>query len=818
MKWLFCFSLAFLAVLTTARASYDDEEQSADTDEPVVAADEANRDAEASSNFRDIMGKNAAPPSNIISQQQLQVLLQGKGGTTGSTVAVPLDQFVRTREEIQALAKETSKVRGPAVVLGSTDYRGEAHAGALSLDVTLQVTLGAPGRWKTVPLIGDTAVIVRATSGGRELPLSRDSGYHVWITNQSGEVRVQMQVLIPNRGRRGATEYEFFVAEAPETHFSCVFPIAGLEPRLRAAVRTAVHSAGGRTYLDATLRPTARISLVGFKDLGEASERPAKLYAESLHLMSINEGSIELFSVVRYNILYAGAKSFRIRIPDGWSVESADGEGAFRYSLQDDDGKTVLAGETAFPIRNSYEISLRLRRNLDRSVTKLQADWPKPLDVERSYGWLAIEVPSKHQLDAPTMAQMQAVDVRQLPPEMLDSAVSPIIKAYRFHRDDAALTLAVTRLPEKVPESASIDRIQAESVFSNEGTVLTDLRITMRNRLRHRLRLRLPQGSRVRSTFLDEAPVKPSLDSDGAVMLPLKRSAGGTQLRPFVLHVVVEQAGAPFGLWGRPTLALPAVDLPTSSLSWTVHVPARNTYSGLAGDLRPQNLAGSGEWHQAAFAPNAGVDNEAIQEDAVARDRTLEPSAEGGAMPVRIGLPKNGVRLRYQRYWLDANKASEVHFYYVRSWLLRPVALALLLLLTLGVAFVLEAAHPRMHLPLRGRAALALGLVSILASAWPLVMIDHLWAALFASGVGAIAWLGVGHAWQLLQQTGRKLRELFQQEWAGRQQARAGEAKTKFSFARFVWHTSLGGTVLLIAVLLLLATVELLSLLGNPLQ
>ena len=194
-------------------------------------------------------------------------------------------------------------------------------------------------------------------------------------------------------------------------------------------------------------------------------------------------------------------------------------------------------------------------------------------------------MPGKLQLEETERKEALAIDVRQLPGEMVQSAVSPILKAYRYHTAGAKVGLNATRLPEREPVSASIDRIRAFTVIAGDGQVLTDMRITLRNRLLPSLSVTLPQGTEVRSALLDGEPVKPSRDDKGRLMLPLKRSEGEERLAPFTVQVVLSAGAKPLGLFGRPAVELPAVELPASSVSWSLFLPAKNR-RGLGGCSR----------------------------------------------------------------------------------------------------------------------------------------------------------------------------------------------------------------------------------------
>lgn len=688
----------------------------------------------------------------------------------GATIEVPLERFQALWDTLRERGQVQPKRQGPAVVLGASRYMGRALAGeggTLAIDLELDVELGREGVWKTIPLVGDDTVMVSATVGDAPIPVLTRGGYHVWTTQRTGEVTVKVRFLAPSRGPRGSIEYDFIVARTPVTRVDLGFGEAGLEPRLSAAVRQEVEpSSEGGTQLSAVLRPTTRVHIVGFRDLGEQTRRPARVYADTMNLLSVDEAALELFSVIRYTILYAGAKTFEVAIPEGFTVVSASGEGGFDWRLDED--RHVLVGETAAPIRDAYEISMRLRRDAPASGDAFDAPLPKALGAEREVGWLAVEVPGKLRLDESSRDQILSIDTRQLPPALIRSAVSPILKAYRYHTDGRRVALSATRLPEVEPRTASIDRVRAFTVVSPEGDVLTDLRITLRNRVRHHLALVLPEGTEVRSALLDGRPVKPSREGD-RVMLPLMRSAGRARLAAFTLQVILAGETDAFGWVGRPELTLPTLDLPVLSMQWSVFLPGRHEYGELTGDVPSQSHWGTLFWQRADDEP-AYV---APAPELLAGEQV---AADAGAMPIRVKLPKAGVRLDYTRWWVAGGQPVTVRFSYAKGFLRVPAALLLGALLLLGLVF----------LTLRGRWRRYLGALMAAAALWPLAELAGTLGVLLSGGAALLVIVAVhGLVPQAVGRLGEWARTL-PKRFAERQRLWSG-----FSDRRTYWWAAL---------------------------
>jgi hypothetical protein len=220
-------------------------------------------------------------------------------------------------------------------------------------------------------------------------------------------------------------------------------------------------------------------------------------------------------------------------------------------------------------------------------------------------------------------------------------------------------------------------------------------------------------------------------------MVPLKRSAGGDRMEPFTLEIVLESSSGAFGLFGRKSLDLPAIDLPISSLEWRVFAPARNSYSELKGEISSQSLAGEASWHQPPAAPGGG-------EIAPFHGG---PSADSGAMPVRMELPETGTQMDHVRYWIPGGAKVPVRFSYVRSWLLTPIRG----LLVLGVAFAFVAlTRARISRRVRAAAGLVAATVAAFANVLATALFAGLLAVLWANGSLTRVWGELTAAWSTL--------------------------------------------------------------------
>ena len=627
-------------------------------------------------------------------------------------VRVPLDVFTAREAELAALRQERDRHhRAAPPTVGETIYSGRSDGRNLRFTLRLVAQIGADRLHSQIPVLGRDAVIVSARSNGAPVALVADGPNWVLPTKAHGRVELVVEFLVPPRGPRGSIEYRFGIVESPVTEVTIDFDTPELLPQIAGAVTREVTAKNGGTSLSAVLRPSSEIHVVGLHDVASTDGRPAKVYGRTHSLVSLSDESIELFAVLDFTILYAPRKQFHVTIPAGYEVVSADGQGAFHYTIGTQDHQPVLVGETAFGMRDHYEISIRLKRTLGADEAKVELPVLRLHDVERDTGYVALEIPGKLSIEGVEGDGLVPLDVRELPETIVASAVSPVVRAFRYADRRGPVSIDIARYPERALATGGVDELRATSVVTSDGRVMTDARFELRNVLEQYLAVALHEGAQVESAAIDGRPVKPSRDEDGRVLLPLVRSTrSGGQLVPFEVQLVYRFDVPELGLVGRRGLSLPRLDVPVSSLEWNVYVPGGYETTSLAGPVNPQRFVQHAQWHEAGLATASAAFGPDYDAPRPATD------AGGGAMAVQVRLPKRGRHLVYRRYWIDPGQSTTVRFGFVRASIdLLWSILATLLLAALAYAAIRSLRTRARLAPL----AFALGAIAVVLFADP---------------------------------------------------------------------------------------------------
>jgi hypothetical protein len=315
--------------------------------------------------------------------------------------------------------------------------------------------------------------------------------------------------------------------------------------------------------------------------------------AEIVHTFTLTETLVTGRAQVRYDIANAPVKELRVRVPaafrnveiTGANIRSRElSGGVWRVELQN-------------PVRGLYPLTVtwdepRAGKTRAWELTGIAAD-----GVERETGLLAISAKAPLQVGESTATDLQRVDAGDFP-AWAGSPDRALALAYRYVRPGYQLTLDVRRFDEAEVLQALVDRAQFTSVVADDGQMMTELSLSVRNNGRQFLAIALPAGAKVWSAFVAGQPVRPSL-RDGQLLLPIASSgADDGALRVELTYVGTNTFPRDRGNLGFTS---PQFDVPLKNARWDVYLPPDYDYQKFAGTMT-REIASVPETLSASFS------------------------------------------------------------------------------------------------------------------------------------------------------------------------------------------------------------------------
>jgi hypothetical protein len=302
------------------------------------------------------------------------------------------------------------------------------------------------------------------------------------------------------------------------------------------------------------------------------------LRAEIMNTITLTETLVSGRTVVKYDIANAPVKEFRVRVPAAFrNVEIAGAQirrrdetnGEWRVELQ-----SKVRGEYLLTV--TWELPRAGQSNL------VELAGIAAVGVEREAGYLAIIArPPLQVSDQSGGGLLSKIDVRELPP-WTGRADTTTVLAYRYLRPGYKLTLDAQRYDEAEVLQALIDSARLATVVADDGQVMTELTLNIRNNGRQHLEIELPERTKVWSAFVAGEPVRPSV-REGKLLLSLERDTASDA--PVTVELTfIGQDKFPKRS-GTVSLVSPKFDLPMKNARWDLYLPPDYDYSRFEGSM-----------------------------------------------------------------------------------------------------------------------------------------------------------------------------------------------------------------------------------------
>jgi hypothetical protein len=299
--------------------------------------------------------------------------------------------------------------------------------------------------------------------------------------------------------------------------------------------------------------------------------------AEIVNTFTLTETLVSGRALARYDIANAPVKELRVRVPAEFKNVEITGAN-IRSREQSGD---VWRVELQNPTRGFYTLTVTWDEPRAEKTRALELSGISADGVERETGLLAISAKAPLQVSESGAVDLQRVDAGDFP-DWAGSPDNAMALAYRYVRPGYKLALDVRRFDEAEVLQALVDSARFTSVVADDGQMMTEMSLSVRNNGRQFLEIALPAGAHVWSAFVANQPVRPSL-RDGKLLLPIE-SSGADDGAMTVELTYVGTNSFPHDR-GSIGFASPKFDVPLKNARWDVYLPLDYDYQNFSGTM-----------------------------------------------------------------------------------------------------------------------------------------------------------------------------------------------------------------------------------------
>lgn len=688
-----------------------------------------------------------------------------EGGTPGGTVSLPLEDFLR----MTAPAAPGSAPQGPLQAHLFSNGRSRVEAGREWAIVETRLDLAIyRGGWQEVPLLPSGSVLTEVSLDGRPVPVYEKEGFFRFLARGRGNhaVRVVSQARVSGSG--AARGFDFVSPPGALSSVRLLLSGTGLRVEAEPKAPLVARAEGGRTVVEGALRGGQATRLTWsprVAERGQASGQKARVEARLYTLAEVTEREIRCRTHVDFTIQRNEIDSLTLGVPTGAEVVEVQGPSVAGWEVVDRPGVRQVNVSLSKPVTGSLPLDLSVALPLRNVNSTWELPWVQVAGAERVRGSLAVATSGAIEVSQPDEPEgARAIDPSEVPPQVQQLGTALPVLAYEYHGQPWSIRLE-SRLGQAVPLlTAAVDHGEGVTLVTPEGKTISTFTWTLRNNQNQYLEVRLPEGARLWSAFVDGRAVKP-LESGGALKLPLVSSQGtGDGLSSFPVEITFVGAEVRRAWVGRQAMEAPQlVGVPISQLDWSLYLPRDRELLGFGGTMEPSDEPPAPP-RQAQAIPEARGANEVLSEEAQSKDEVAAPApaagaagalelskakadkpaesamaqmvqtASQGSFPVRVRVPLEGQPHRFTQLMVGAERPTVVVRFYTQHLLQAARWGAFLLVLALGFR---ATRRPAGWKPLAGTACALFLLGAFLAgtpggplvggAAWGLTVLALLW-------------------------------------------------------------------------------------------
>jgi hypothetical protein len=344
----------------------------------------------------------------------------------------------------------------------------------------------------------------------------------------------------------------------------------------------------------------------------------------SLQHAAISEAQIKVTANLQYQIENTGLKVLRVFIPANAESVRFQGEqvadflkgaGAVTNGLQEWEIKLHRRVMGPYFLQASYQILLadRVPETILRGVRAADVNLQRGFVTVQTTGRLLVSIDNPPSELQPT--EWQSIP-RVLQKDLQAAAAS---FAYRLVEPSFELPLKLQRHEAARLLPARVTAITLNSVISDDGVMLTQVRLEMLPGDMRLLNVALPKGALFWFAFVNQNGVWPWRDPSGTILIPLEQQSRRGQ--PATVELFYTCGAGAAGSRRDLELLAPKFDLPLENLTWRVALNEKWLVKHWAGSFQLQQEA------VAPQPPSLDLQTYLQGEATLQRERTRE--AEG---------------------------------------------------------------------------------------------------------------------------------------------------------------------------------------------
>ncbi|NIO28548.1 MAG: hypothetical protein GTO29_08345 [Candidatus Latescibacteria bacterium] len=520
----------------------------------------------------------------VISLETFQKLLAQTGTRTTPPHTMMNGNVVLTRTEFKKLVAQMKTPVYPDVtppfdhLITKAIYAGKMQENSTAFTAVFNVHVLKKDAYVKVPILPQSIALADMKVDGEQALVICENGYHHVVLPKPGEFVVTASYTLKSSLEKGPHKIDLAIRQTPITLLKLELPLKNIDVEIPQAQQVLTSPRGNTTVVSAVIGQGTYVSVRWRKKVAVAEKVPPKLYSEVHHLISIQDDALKTSSDINYTILHSEVDAVQLVIPENVNVLAVSGEGVGEWQEATKGNQRLLLIPFTYGKKGAATVRVTTETAFSESGLSNAFFGIKTLGTVRETGFIGIELATSAEVIVRESEGLEKVVVQKLPQPLVNKSARPLIMGFKYLKHPYSLVFDIQKHEKIGVPVASINFASVVTLFTEDGKIVNRLVYQIRNSAKQFLEIQLPENADVWSVFVGNQPVESSMNGQGKLLVPLIRSRSvDNRLDTFPVEVIYCTVQNRFSPFGSQVSALPAADLLTSQLIWSVYLP--NDYS-----------------------------------------------------------------------------------------------------------------------------------------------------------------------------------------------------------------------------------------------
>jgi membrane protein CcdC involved in cytochrome C biogenesis len=399
-------------------------------------------------------------------------------------------------------------------------------------------------------------------------------------------------------------------------------------------------------------------------------------------------------------------------VPEDIDIIDVQGEGIREWTTEKAKDRVKVTVAASYEVTGDFSLVVLYEKNMGDTTAEVSVPQIEVLDVVREKGFLAVTAATRVGVEEVSLENLAMLDVTELPGGLVNASDTPIFYSYKYIKHPYSLVLAVSTFEDVEVIDANVSRAELDSLLTRRGDFVTRAVFTVANNARQFMKLSLPGNTTIWSTYVSGRPVKPAVDEDGTILIPLDRSErsgyGNGGLSTFEVEVIYYTETKDLSsILGQRGFIAPLVNMKVDELVWSLYLPENYVYKNTGDDMdyfggpgpkpiredKEFGMVGGGAMRSMEDAPSIyieeGMDMDYYVEEEWPADESMMNAPESqvymeknvytegleslggetgrgmkGVLPVRFDIPFTGHGMSYRKVIVNPEDVSTIKLRY----------------------------------------------------------------------------------------------------------------------------------------------------------